>query len=209
MIRQRVRIRFCKAGHLRLIGHRDLVRAWERMLRRCDVSLSMSEGFHPKPRMSFPSALALGVEGRNEVLEIELAEPLSAAELKQRLVREAPAGLSINDVTLVPEGTGKPQARVLCYELPVPGSRQAELQHSIATLLASRSHPVQREGPHQPVDVRSGIAQLELQHGRLRLRLTVNPQGTVRPGEVLAALGAADLAADGFQLQRTDVEVAP
>jgi radical SAM-linked protein len=192
-----------------LIGHRDLVRAFERMLRRCQISLSMSEGFHPKPRMSFPSALALGVDGLNEVMEIELAESLSAAEVKRRLTAEAPAGLSINDVALVPEGTGKPQVRVLCYELPVPAARRAQLQESISALLASSSHPVQREGARRSVDVRGGIEQLDLLNDRLRLRLRVHQQATVRPAEVLAALGAADLAADGFRLQRTNVEVAP
>ena len=60
MIRQRVRIRFPKQDDLRLISHRDLMRAWERLFRRAGVALSMSEGFHPKPRMSFPSALAVG-----------------------------------------------------------------------------------------------------------------------------------------------------
>ncbi len=169
----------------------------------------MSEGFHPKPRMSFPSALALGVEGRNEVMEIELAEPLAADELQRRLTAEAPAGLSILTVTLVPEGTGKAQARVLCYELPVPAARRAALQESLAALLARDSHPVAREGGRRPVDVRRGVARLDLDGDRLRMRLLVDREGTVRPAEVLAALGAEDLAADGFLLQRTDVEVAP
>ena len=62
-IRQRVRIRFRKSGDLRLIGHRDLVRAWERAFRRAALPLGMSEGFHPKPRMSIPAALGLGIEG--------------------------------------------------------------------------------------------------------------------------------------------------
>ena len=42
------------------------------------LKLSMTEGFHPKPRIGFPSALALGVEGLDEVVEIELAEELDA-----------------------------------------------------------------------------------------------------------------------------------
>ena len=59
-IRDRYRIRFGKTGLLRWIGHHDLQRLWERLLRRADLRLSMSQGFHPKPRINFPSALALG-----------------------------------------------------------------------------------------------------------------------------------------------------
>ena len=66
MIRQRARIRFRKEGDLRLIGHRDLVRAVERTLRRAGVQLSMSEGFHPKARLNFPSALSVGITGEDE-----------------------------------------------------------------------------------------------------------------------------------------------
>jgi radical SAM-linked protein len=209
MIRQRVRIRFRKAGDLRLIGHRDLVRTWERLLRRCNISLSMSEGFHPKPRMSFPSALAVGISGLNEILEVELAEPLSADELKHRLAAQAPPGLTIHHVVLVEAGKKKSQPCRFIYELPVPRERRDQLRESISQLLAREAHLVERDGASAPIDVRSGIDGLDLEGDRLRLRLNVGRRASVRPGEVLAALGAADLAAQGFPLQRTDVEVAP
>ena len=58
--RVRYRIRFAKSGLLRWTSHRDLARLWERLVRRAALKLSMTEGFHPKPRIGFPSALALG-----------------------------------------------------------------------------------------------------------------------------------------------------
>jgi radical SAM-linked protein len=207
MIRQRVRIRFRKDGDLRLIGHRDLVRTFERLLRRCGVALSMSEGFHPKPRMNFPSALALGVEGLNEVMEAELAEPLSAETLRQRLAAHAPPGLTINDVSLVPPGTRKAQARLVSYELPVSRERQALLHESVAALLSRASCVLAREGAGRPIDVLGGIDRLQLEDGVLRMRLKVTNQADVRPTEVLHALGAGDLADSRFCLRRTDVEV--
>jgi hypothetical protein len=53
----------------------------ERLFRRAGLRLGMSEGFHPKPRLSFPSALAVGIEGLDEVMELELAQTYSADEL--------------------------------------------------------------------------------------------------------------------------------
>jgi radical SAM-linked protein len=209
MIRQRVRIRFRKAGDLRLISHRDLVRVLERLFRRCGLALSMSEGFHPKPRLSFPSALALGVCGWNEVMEVELTEVPPADDLRDRLTRHAPPGLTINEVTLVPPGARKPQARSLTYELPVPAARREALRESVAGLLAETAHPWRRADDRPPVDLRGAIEALALDHDRLRLRLAVTPQAGVRPGDVLSALDAADLASGGFGWQRTDVEVVP
>src|SRR6185437_7478693 len=98
MVRHRVRIRFRKEGDLRLIGHRDLARAWERIFRRAGVALRMSEGFHPKPRMVFASALAMGVIGVDEALDVELALPRSADELLAALLARLPEGLSINSI---------------------------------------------------------------------------------------------------------------
>lgn len=207
MIRQRVRIRFQKNGDLRLIGHRDLLRTFERLLRRCGVALSMSEGFHPKPRMSFPLALALGVEGLNEVMEAELAEPLPAEELARRLAAHAPDGLTINDVSLVPPGTRKARARMVSYELPVSRERQPALQASVARLLSQDSFTLEREGAGRPIDVLGGIDRLHLEGDLLSMRLKVTEQADVRPTEVLQALGASDLMENRFCLRRTDVEV--
>ena len=83
-IRQRVRIHFQKVGDLRWISHRDLVRVFERIFRRAGLKLSMSEGFHPKARMSFPSALALGIAGQDEVMDVELAENEATQVIAQK-----------------------------------------------------------------------------------------------------------------------------
>lgn len=105
-VRDRFRIRFSKTGLLRWIGHRDLLRLWERLLRRSDLQLSMSTGFHPRARLSFPSALALGVEGLDEVVEIELAQSIAADELRQRLVDDGQPGLTIGKVILMATNGG-------------------------------------------------------------------------------------------------------
>ena len=60
MLRRRIRIRFRKIDDVRQISHLDLIRTMERLFRRAGLQLGMSEGFHPKPRMSFPSALNVG-----------------------------------------------------------------------------------------------------------------------------------------------------
>src|SRR5580704_8755567 len=91
----KVRIRFSKDGDLRLVSHLDLMRAFERMLRRASLPFRSTEGFHPQPRMIFALSLPLGVAGLAEVVEIEWTEPVEPDQARERLSAQSPLGLAI------------------------------------------------------------------------------------------------------------------
>ncbi|MBX3413516.1 MAG: TIGR03936 family radical SAM-associated protein [Pirellulales bacterium] len=207
MLRRRIRIRFRKIDDVRQISHLDLIRTMERLFRRAGLQLGMSEGFHPKPRMSFPSALAVGIAGLDEVMEVELNEDRSAETLHALLVRHAPPGLEIVSVEALAEGAPKPRVARVRLEMPVPTERQAAARQRIAWLMAETTYPVDRGTTHNPIDLRPYLEALALDEGTLRIQLRVTQQGTGRPREVLAALGLEDLEQQGFHLTRTAVEL--
>lgn len=99
--RQKLRIRFAKRGDLRFISHHDLMRLWERACRRAALPLRMSEGFNPRPRLSFPLSLAVGIEGREEVAEVQLDDWLAPAEVQRRLQAALPADVALAEVAAV------------------------------------------------------------------------------------------------------------
>lgn len=68
----RLRIRFAKLGKIRFTSHRDMARIWERGLRRAGLPVAYSEGFTPRPRISFGLALPTGYESEAEYLDVEL-----------------------------------------------------------------------------------------------------------------------------------------
>lgn len=208
MIRERFRVHFSKEGDLRLISHRDLVRTFERLFRRAQLQLSMSEGFHPKARMTFPSALALGIEGQNEVMELELAEEMDEQQLAERLRTVAPAGLVIRQVRRLTKDERKAQIQRAIYEVAVPSEQHDAVTAAIADLLAQRSCIIQRPG-RQPIDVRADLDELRLHDGRLTMRLLVGAGGSARAREVLEVLGLSELESQGHYLTRTEVELAP
>ncbi|MGQ9575513.1 MAG: TIGR03936 family radical SAM-associated protein [Thermoguttaceae bacterium] len=203
MVRQRARIRFGKQGDLRLIGHRDLMRAIQRMFRRAGLRVAMSQGFHPKPRMSFPSALGVGVVGLDEVLEVELAEPYTAEELQQRLAPHLVAGLSLGPIEILPPGARKARLRSTTWQIAVPPQRQAQTAARLEQLKAD-----QASSPNQS-DWRRSVEELTLQGGVVRFRLRAGPQQGARPRQVLEALGLEDLERMGVPLTRTKVELEP
>ena len=208
MSRQRYRIRFRKQGDIRWISHRDLLRTLERLFRRADLRLAMTEGFHPRPRMSFPSALAVGVAALDEMMELELAEEIDADELHQRLQQHTVAGLEFVEVE--PLAANAPKGRVVSvtYEFPVPADRRALAAASIESLLAKNTHWVTRPDRDKPVEVRQGLQQLRLTGDRLTMQLAVSQESPARPREVIAAIGLADLEDEGLHLTRTAVHLA-
>ncbi len=203
----RVRIHFRKTGDLRWISHRDLVRTMERMFRRGGWELKMSEGFHPKPKLNFPSALAVGIEGGDEWMEVDLDQLDPAADLAGPLRSLAPAGLEILSALPLADGTAKPQLERSTYEIPIPEDRQAAIRQAIAELLQRSELPVPRAGRARPVDVRGGIEQLELVDGKLRMVLAASRQASVRPRDVLEILQLTDLEQAGYFVTRTSVEL--
>lgn len=211
MVRQRVRIRFSKQNDLRWIGHLDLVRCVERLFRRARVPLSMSEGFHPKPRMTFPAALAVGIEGTDEVLEVELSEPLGPDELQARLGVQMPSGLTVHAIEVLPPEARKGQVRSFGYRVPVPTEQRTGLAERIERLLAAEVWPVARPNGKKPVDLRRQIESLVLADGTLRFQLLAGQpgEGSAGPRDVLAALELDDLERHGVHLTRDHVELLP
>ncbi|MEZ5339081.1 MAG: TIGR03936 family radical SAM-associated protein [bacterium] len=87
--RQRLRFRYAKDEVLMYISHRDLLRFVFRQFRRIRLPHAYSEGFSPKPKVSFGPALSLGVRADNELLDIEMQDGINwgAAELAENLAR--------------------------------------------------------------------------------------------------------------------------
>jgi len=189
-MKHRVRIRFRKEGDLRLISHRDLMRLFERMLRRADLQLAMSEGFHPKPKFQVAAALSLGIAGANEVAEFELAEPLTANELTTRLTAAAPAGLEIEEVQLMPGGSKKLRVEQMTYELPLTDAQLQPVTQAVATLLEQESVMIPRRKDGRELNVLENLEALEVDNNRLLMRLRVSAQAAAGPAELLAALAA-------------------
>ncbi|MFW6170355.1 MAG: TIGR03936 family radical SAM-associated protein [Planctomycetota bacterium] len=204
---QRLRIRFRKSGDLRWISHRDLMRAVERLCRRAGLELRMSEGFHPKPKLSFPSALGLGIEGLDEVMELQLLEPLEPTELVRRLNANAPTGLTITAATTLAPGQRKTKIRSMQYRLPVPAQWRAHAQTAMENIKAATTLPVYRDGRRDPIDILANLASIELNNGVLSFRLRVTDQAGARPRDLLEALGLGDLEQQGQFLTRSQVEV--
>lgn len=205
----RARVRFRKTGDLRFLGHQDLLNCLERLFRRAELPLLSTRGFNPRPRLAFALSLALGIVGRREVMEFDLAGACSTDEILSRLAAHAPAGLSFDEIRLLGP---RDRARVsqALYRVEVPLDRGARLAEPIAELLRSSHCWVERRRPQpRQCDIRPFIANVHCQgDGTLTICCHVSPAGTARPEEILRLLGLGDLVDAGALIERSDLLLA-
>ena len=83
---------------MKYISHLDLMRLFQRSMRRADLPLKFSQGFSPHPKFSIKRALKLGLESEREEATVVLKEAMNVEEFRNRLQKQLPEGIIIKDV---------------------------------------------------------------------------------------------------------------
>lgn len=183
------------------------MRLFERALARAGWPVKFTEGFNPRPRLSLPLPRSVGTASEDELLIVELAEPIDPEEALYKLARHVPGGIRLLGAK-APATDVSPQAVRVWYEVPGAGSAP-QLDQAIEAFLGRDAFLVTRSGPQgraaKEIDIRPFVEALARNEERLEMVLRVTPQGAARPVEVLDSLGlpGRELA---HRLRRTRVE---
>lgn len=200
---QRLRIRFSRGEELKFISHLDIIRLWERALRRARVQLAYSEGFSPHPKISLAVPLTVGTTGDAELMDIQVTGRVSPHWLASAVNQQLPAGVEVREVQsiapLIP--SLQSQVRFAEYELDVADERgTAEIDRAIDDLLAREELPWHhhRDTGRRDYDLRrliDDIRRLRSDDGvhTIGMRLRCDSSGSGRPEQVAAALGFTEL----------------
>lgn len=190
---QRLRIQFSKTGRMRFASHRDFSRAFERALRRAQLPMAFSEGFNPRPKISYAGAAPTGTSSAAEFLEISLVEPINPESAKTALNQALPVGFDIESVANA-EGL-EPLAEILQasqWRIELPGVSLDEAKHAVEAFLAQTEIPVERltKKGIRVFDCRSVVQRLTIDFDQCAiLDLVVRHETpSVRPDDVLLGL---------------------
>jgi radical SAM-linked protein len=221
----RIRIRFAKLGKIRFTSQRDVARMWERALRRAALPLAYSEGFSPRPQLSFGLALPTGCESLAEYLDVVLDDRrpetagIDVAALPALLSGLLPEGIDVDVASPMAAPVGQrteslQQLVTSCsWTMGVNGVSRAELESLVASLLAASSVPIVRErkGRQEQDDLRPSVLTLAVADGPpaapgatgpaplgLVAELATQPRG-VRPVELFRGLIAVSGASGAGQ----------
>lgn len=213
---QRYQVSYGKDGLFRFASHLDLIRTISRTLDRAEIRLRQTQGYHPKPALSFGPALGLGVESTGEWLELESTDRWSENEFLEKVNACSPQGLRFSRWQPVPqEAPGLNRLIDSAEYMAEPKSPLGEdgpsckdLAVRMQSLLESDSIPILRKKQEQEktVDIRPVLQSIRLAEGDrgpvLHFILSINGSVHARPEEVLGLLLENDACAWRIQRNR-------
>ena len=108
----KVRIKFAKYGAMKFIGHLDMMRFFQKAVRRAEIDVKYSEGFSPHQIMSFAAPLGVGIESRGEYMDLEVLSMSAPEDMKDALNRVMVEGVEVLAVNVLPDQTKNAMASV-------------------------------------------------------------------------------------------------
>lgn len=117
---KKIRVRFSKHGAVRYIGHLDVMRYFQKCIRRAKVNVSYSAGYSPHQIMTFAAPLGVGLESEGEYMDLGIEDENPDCEAIKNALNEASVpGIRIKSVKVLPEDAGNAMASVFAssYEI--------------------------------------------------------------------------------------------
>lgn len=99
----KVRIKFAKYGSMKYVGHLDIMRYFQKAIRRSGIPIRYSEGFNPHQIMSFAAPLGVGITSQGEYMDIELNDVLPSSQGVERLKAQMVEGMDVLQFRYLPD----------------------------------------------------------------------------------------------------------
>lgn len=187
----KVRIKFSKEGPVKFIGHLDVMRYFQKAIRRAKIDIAYSSGFSPHQIMSFAAPLSVGHTSCGEYFDVELHSMPEKEELIRRLNAVMVEGIRILDVAVLGEGEGNAMARVAAADYLVTFGEAVALpsdwKERLLAFYEQPSIPVQKKTKkgEKEVDLKEGIYDLAIRKEGIYMLLDAKSGSNIKPGFVL------------------------
>ena len=211
----KVRIKFAKEGMMKFIGHLDIMRYFQKAIRRAELQIAYSEGFSPHMILSFAAPLGVGITSLGEYFDMELTREMPTEEIRRRLDQEMVEGMRVLSARRVPDGKNSKAMSLVAaadYRILFREGRQPSggWKEKAAEFFAQESIVIWRKTKRseKETDIRPWIYQMEVQGEDLWMQVSTGSVSNLKPELVMDAFAAflgEELPADAYQVQREEV----
>ncbi len=213
----KVRIKYTKSEYLRFIGHLDVMRYFQKAVKRAGLDIAYSKGFSPHQLMSFAAPLALGVTSEGEYFDAEFNSLVSSKELVRRLNEQMAAEMEVKDAVLLPDNAKNAMSVVAAsdYIITILDTVPAEVKEQILSfaphlLEEERIEILKKTKKNEKIeDIRPGILKLSVESyawtktDELYMLLATGSEYNLKPELVIQAV-CREI---GYEYKRFDYKI--
>lgn len=191
-----VRIKYTKSEQLKFIGHLDVMRYFQKAVKRAGFDIAYSQGFSPHQLMSFAAPLALGVTSEGEYFDAEFNSVVSSNEFVRRFNEQMAAGMEVKDAIRLPQNAKKAMSIVAGsdYLITIHDTLTAEQKQKMLSyvphLLEKETIEVFRKTKksEKVEDIKKGIYKLSVDGDQIYMFLATGSEYNLKPESVIEAI---------------------
>ncbi len=189
----KARIKFRKNGVMKFIGHLDIMRYFQKAIRRAEIPIAFTSGYSPHMIMSFANPLGVGLTSDGEYFDIELTEPIASKEAVKRLNEQMVEGMEIVSFVQIPDDKKSKGMSIVAgadYLSSVKnGSLPEDLVEKLEAFYAQNEICVVKKTKksEKEVDIRPMIYKLECRSGKIYMRVAAGSVQNLKPELVTEA----------------------
>ena len=191
----KIRIKFAKEGNMKFIGHLDVMRYFQKVMRRADVDIRYSEGFSPHQIMSFAAPLGVGITSRGEYVDIEVLSTDSSKEMLRRINGVSVEGMEVLSYKRLPDTAASAMSIVAASDYRVTfrqGQAPEDWEGFAAGLEAFADQDrilvtKKTQKGEKETDIRPMIHSLSVDGQAVRMRLATGSVANLKPEAVIRA----------------------
>ena len=189
------RVKFSKYGFTKFIGHLDVMRYFQKAIRRAEIDIAYSTGFSPHQIMSFAAPLGIGLESNGEYMDIEVNSLTTSTQILETLNSQMVDGIQILEVKLLPENAGNAMASVAAASYSIcfrEGCQPQFLNQETVTAFFEQPEIIvtkQTKRSESTFDMKPSLYAFSLCQDNKTLLLTVDASssGNIKPSLVMKA----------------------
>ena len=189
----KIRIKFSKSGSMKFIGHLDVMRYFQKVMRRANVDIMYSEGFSPHQKMSFAAPLGVGLTSRGEYFDIDVHSTDSSAEMLRRMNETMVEGISIISYKLLPDDSKNAMSLVAAADYNVyfrdEYKPNIDIKEKFIEFMSRENIEILKttKKSERLVDIKPMILDFNIENDVIFLKLVTGSENNLKPELVIDA----------------------
>lgn len=216
-----IRVRFSKHGAIRYIGHLDVMRYFQKVLRRSELDVAYTNGFSPHQVMTFAQPLGVGIESDGEYMDLRMNSIISTQDVMQKINENSVPEIQALSVKILPEKSGNAMASVAAaeYEIYFKDGRVPScfadgttIPELISAFMKQDEIILQKEGKAglRDIDIKDRIYALDWDENEKVIHTILDASSgyNIKPIQLmtlLTAFGKSELAGNSLIIYRNDL----